>query len=244
MFFLNLVNSRVKTRGRSRQTHPNLLEKKKIDTLYSGPEKRPHTVDCSASSREGDQKNRVPLNTELAFVPYNPREPFSIHPKKQNQSLPIRERKPNKYTPTLFVPSLYIKIMNGGRTHDFQESSKREIVDGILARCRNLQDLQDESSQTDNTGQTGSGEDGLAGSAGRDGGRSSGNTGTGASRTGGSSVATGRRSLGGGADGAVGEGRGSTATVAAVATVAASRSSSAGRSSSTAMGYVLVAGFA
>jgi hypothetical protein len=25
--------------------------------------------------------------------------------------------------------------MNGGRTHDFQESLNREIVDGILARC-------------------------------------------------------------------------------------------------------------
>lgn len=123
--------------------------------------------------------------------------------------------------------------MNGGRTHDFQESLNREIVDGILARCRNLQDLQDESSQTDNTGQTGTGEDGLAGSAGRDGGRSGGDTGTSASRTSGSSVATGRRSLGGGADGAVGEGRGDGAAVAA------GRSTS--RGSSTAMRGMLVA---
>jgi hypothetical protein len=118
--------------------------------------------------------------------------------------------------------------MNGGRTHDFQESLNQEIVDGILARCRNLQDLQDESGQTDDTGQTGTGEDGLAGTASGDGGRSGRDNTTSA----GGRVATGRRSLGGSGDGGVGEGRGSTA-------VAGGDSTS--RSSSTAM-WLLVGG--
>lgn len=31
--------------------------------------------------------------------------------------------------------------MNGGRTHDFQESLNREIVDGILARCVEIYEI-------------------------------------------------------------------------------------------------------